>query len=77
MFCHKCKCCNLSWLSGMFALASIVHIIRLISGAQVQVNSTLIPMNVSIIIAVVAGVIAVILCKKSCASCGCSTGEKK
>ena len=71
----KCKCCCYSWLSGMFALASIVHIIRLVTGAEVQINATVIPMNASIAVAIVAGIISLILCKKSCASCGC--GEKK
>mgnify|MGYP001563464888 FL=1 len=72
MFCHKCKCCNFSWLSGFFALAAIVHLIRLITGMQVQIGGWAVPMNVSIGVAVIAGVLSLILCKKSCASCGCS-----
>ena len=76
MFCHKCKCCNLSWLSGFFALAAIVHIIRLVMGTQVQINATVVPMNVSIGIAVVAGVLSFLLCKKSKAVCGCTVGPK-
>ena len=77
MMCKKCKCCKFSWLSGMFALAAIVHVIRLISGAQVQINTVVIPMNASIAIAVVAGILSFILCKKSCGECGCSTETKK
>ena len=72
MFCHKCKCCNFSWLSGFFALAAIAHILRLIFGVQVQLNATVVPMNVSIIVAIVAGILSLIFCKKSCASCNCS-----
>ena len=76
MFCHKCKCCNFSWLSGFFGLAAIAHIVRLISGAHIQVNDWVVPMNVSIGVAVVAGALSLILCKKSCASCNCSGGAK-
>jgi len=76
MFCHKCKCCNLSWLSGFFALAAVIHIVRLISRAQVQIGDWTVPMNVSIGVAIVAGVLSLILCKKSCASCNCSSPAK-
>ena len=73
MFCHKCKCCSLSWLSGVFALAAIVHIIRLIARAQVQVGDFVVPMNLSIVIAVVAGILSLVLCKMSCKACNCAS----
>ena len=65
MFCHKCKCCSLSWLSGVFLLAAIVHIVRLIAKAQVQVGDFVVPMNLSIVIAVVAGILSLALDRKS------------
>ena len=73
----KCKCCCFSWLSGMFALACLVHTVRLVTGAQVQINATVIPMNVSLWVAVIAGILSFILCKKSCGACGCSGEAKK
>ena len=76
MFCHKCKCCNFSWLSGFFALAAIAHIIRLIFRFEVAFNGNIVPMNVSVGIVAVAGVLSLIFCKKSCASCGCSSAPR-
>ena len=73
MFCHKCKCCSLSWLSGVFALAAIVHIVRLVTRTQVQLNDFVVPMNLSVVIAVVAGILSLVLCKMSCKACTCTT----
>ena len=72
MFCHKCKCCMFSWFSGLFALAAIVHIVRLIAKAQVQINDFVVPMNVSIGIAAVAGVLSLVFCKMGCKTCNCA-----
>ena len=77
MFCHKCKCCNLSWLSGFFAFAAIAHIVRLIARMPMQIGSWAVSMNLSIGVAVVAGALSLILCKKSCAACHCAGGPAK
>ena len=73
MLCHKCKCCTFSWLSGFFALAALVHLIRIITKSQLQVGDFAVSMNVSIVIVIVAGILSLILCKNACKSCGCST----
>ena len=75
MFCHKCKCCLFSWLSGVFALASLVHIIRLIVQAQVQVGDFVVPMNLSIVIASVAGILSLVFCKMGCKACTCGPAK--
>ncbi len=72
MFCHKCKCCVFSWLSGFFALASLIHIVRLIAKAQVQIGSFAVPMNVSILVAVIAGLLSLAFCRMGCKACNCS-----
>ena len=71
MFCHKCKCCSLMWWSGFFALASLVHIVRLISRIQVQVGIWVVPMQASIGVAIIAGLISLFLCKAGCGACNC------
>ena len=77
MFCHnKCKCCLFSWLSGFFALATLAHIIRLITKAQVQVGDWAVPMSVSIAIVVVAGILSLTFCKMGCKACTCGTASK-
>jgi hypothetical protein len=75
MFCQKCKCCMFSWWSGFFALATGVHIVRLIARAQVQIGDWVVPMGLSIAVAVVAGILSFIFCKAGCKSCGCSKGS--
>ena len=73
MFCHKCKCCTPMWFSGFFGLAAFAHIIRLVTRAQVQIGDVLIPMNVSIVIVVVAAILSFVFCKMSCNACNCGT----
>ena len=73
MFCHKCKCCSMMWWSGFFGLAALMHTLRLIAQANVQVNGFTVPMTVSIAIAAVAAVLSFICCKKGCGACSCST----
>lgn len=71
----KCRCCGFMWLSGIFALAAVVHLIRLVLGFSLQIGETVVPMNVSVVIAVVAGILSVVLCKMGCGNCGCSKKE--
>jgi hypothetical protein len=71
MLCTKCKCCQFSWLSGFFALAAIVHIIRLVTQTPVQIGDFAVPMNASIAIAVIGGVLSLVFCKMGCKSCAC------
>ena len=72
MFCNKCKCCGMMWWSGFFGLAALMHLIRLIVRANVQVNGFTVPMTASIAILAVAAVLSFIFCKKGCGACGCS-----
>ena len=73
MFCSKCKCCAAMWWSGFFALAAVAHVVRLIARAEVVVNGFTVPMSASIAVAVVAGILSFVFCKKGCGACGCST----
>ena len=68
----KCKCCCFAWLSGFFGLAAIGHVIRLAFQVPVQLGGYSIPLKVSLIVAVVAGALSFILCRKSCSSCSCA-----
>ncbi len=64
MFQHnKCKCCAAMWWSGFFGLAMIGHMIRLIARAHMQVGTHVIPMGVSVLIAIIAGALSFIFCK--------------
>ena len=71
MFCHKCKCSVAMWWSGFFALAALVHVVRLVVHIQVQLGSWMVPMGFSIIIVIIAGLLAFVFCKKGCAYCNC------
>ena len=73
MFCHQCKCCLFSWLSGVFALAALVHVVRLIVRAQVQVGGWPVPMGLSVSIAVIAGTLSLVFCKMGCKVCSCAS----
>ena len=69
MFCTKCKCCAAMWWSGFFALAAVVHVVRLVARAEVQIGTFVVPMGVSIGVAIVAGTLSLIFCKKGCGAC--------
>ena len=61
------------WFSGFFGLAAFAHVIRLVTRAKVQIGGVLIPMNVSVVIVVVAVILSFFFCKMSCNACNCGT----
>ena len=71
MLCHKCKCCYFSWLSGFFALASLMHIIRLVAQVDVTVGTFSPPMGLSVAVAVIAGGLSLFFCNLGCRACAC------
>ncbi len=76
MFCHnKCKCCSSMWWAGFFSFAAVVHLARVLAHIQLQVGSHVISNKLSLIIAAVAGLLAIVFCKKGCASCGCAPAK--
>ncbi len=64
------KSCAAIWFSGFFGLAAAVHIVRLILKFPVVIRGTEIPMNVSLVVAIVASGLSLgllfLACKKSC-----------
>ena len=76
MFCHKCKCCVPMWWTGFFALAFIGHVVRLVARARVQLGNWPVPMGFSVVIAIIAGLLAFIFYKKACGACKCSEPSK-
>ena len=73
MFCTKCKCCSAMWWSGFFALAALMHIIRLIVRLDLQFGTFVVPMGASIGVASVGALLSFIFFKKGCESCGCAS----
>ncbi len=72
----KCRCCGLMWLSGFFALAAMVHAIRLVLKASVQIGEFAVPMGLSMGVLVVAGVLSFVLARLGCGRCDCGTKLK-
>ncbi len=61
------------WLSGFFALAAVVHTIRLVLKTSVQIGDFAVPMGLSVVVLVVAGVLSFILARLGCERCDCGT----
>ena len=76
MLCCLCKCCKAMWFSGFFALACLVHLVRLALQVQVRFGDWLVPMGLSVGVAVVAGLLSFFCCRMGCGSCGCSTTQQ-
>ena len=55
----KTKFCPAMWFSGFFALGSLVHLIRYIFGFGLIVNGHAISLQMSGLIALVAGILSV------------------
>ncbi len=72
----KCRCCGFMWLSGFFALAAVVHAVRLVLKASVQIGEFAVPMSLSVGILVVAGVLSFVLARSGCGRCGCGAKLK-
>lgn len=67
----KCRCCGLMWLSGFFALATLAHAVRLVFKVSVQVGEFAVPMELSVVILVVAGTLSFVMARLGCGRCDC------
>jgi hypothetical protein len=61
------------WWSGFFALAAVVHLVRVVLQAQAVLAGRSIPMSLSVGVAIAAGLVSFFFYKKGCGSCGCSS----
>ena len=76
MLCCSCKCCKAMWFSGFFALACLVHVVRLALQVPLRLGDWPVPMGLSVGVVVVAGALSFILCRMGCSACSCSTAPK-
>jgi hypothetical protein len=63
------------WLSGFFATGFVGHTLRLLFRWPLQVGSWAVPPFVSVIIAVVTGILSFVLWKAGCGSCESSADK--
>ena len=52
--------------SILFALIAVAHLARVVFGWTATVNGSAVPMWVSIVAAVISGVMSVMLCREAC-----------
>ncbi len=73
----KCTCsCLPIWLSGFFALIAIVHIVRLVCQWPVVIDGWHVPMSLSVVVAIAAGIISGGLLYSACRKCECCNPPK-